>query len=49
MVFLSPPWGGPAYLDQDIFDLEDMGGMDGLEIYRVAKERTDNIAYFVPR
>jgi len=49
VVFLSPPWGGPAYLDQDIFDLEDMGGMDGLEIYRVAKERTDNIAYFVPR
>ncbi|CBY20039.1 unnamed protein product [Oikopleura dioica] len=49
VVFLSPPWGGPAYLDQDIFDLKDMGGMDGLEIYRVAKERTDNIAYFVPR
>lgn len=26
-----------------------MGGMDGVEIYRVAQARTDNIAYFVPR
>lgn len=24
VVFLSPPWGGPTYLDVDVFDLETM-------------------------
>ena len=24
VVFLSPPWGGPEYLNADIFDLETM-------------------------
>lgn len=23
-VFLSPPWGGPDYLYQEVFDLEEM-------------------------
>ncbi|CAG5114139.1 Oidioi.mRNA.OKI2018_I69.chr2.g8207.t2.cds [Oikopleura dioica] len=49
VVFLSPPWGGPAYLDQKMFDLENMGGLDGVEIFDAAKKITDNIAYFVPR
>ena len=22
VIFLSPPWGGPEYLDQDIFDIQ---------------------------
>lgn len=49
VIFLSPPWGGPEYLNSPVFHLSDMGGMDGVEIYRVAQARTDNIAYFVPR
>lgn len=24
VVFLSPPWGGPEYLDKDVFNLKDM-------------------------
>jgi len=50
VVFLSPPWGGPQYLDQDVFDLQLMGGcMDGYEVFSVARQLTSNIAYFVPR
>ena len=50
VVFLSPPWGGPEYLDQEIFDLKEMGGMmDGYSVFSVAKQITENIAYFVPR
>ena len=50
VVFLSPPWGGPEYLGQEVFDLKECGGcVDGFEVYRTAKLVTDNIAYFVPR
>ena len=50
VVFLSPPWGGPEYLGQEVFDLKECGGcVDGFEVFRTAKLVTDNIAYFVPR
>jgi len=50
VVFLSPPWGGPEYVCQEVFDLKLMGGMmDGFSVFKVAKEVTDNIAYFVPK
>ena len=50
VVFLSPPWGGPEYLGQEVFDLKLMGGMmDGYDVFNTAKQVTDNIAYFVPR
>jgi trimethylguanosine synthase len=29
VVFLSPPWGGPQYLDADVFDLKTMMDLDG--------------------
>eukprot|EP00092_Neocalanus_flemingeri_P015914 GFUD01017231.1.p1 GENE.GFUD01017231.1~~GFUD01017231.1.p1 ORF type:complete len:539 (+),score=222.79 GFUD01017231.1:195-1619(+) len=50
VVFLSPPWGGPEYLGQEVFDLQLMGGMmDGYTVFKTAKKVTENIAYFVPR
>jgi len=50
VVFLSPPWGGPEYLDQEVFDLQLMGGMmDGFNVFSTASTVTENIAYFVPR
>lgn len=50
VVFLSPPWGGPEYLDQEVFDLQLMGGcMDGYKVFETALQVTPNIAYFVPR
>ena len=49
-MFLSPPWGGPEYLGQDVFDLQLCGGcVDGYQVFSTAKKVTDNIAYFVPR
>ncbi|KAG2183783.1 hypothetical protein INT43_006794, partial [Umbelopsis isabellina] len=49
VVFLSPPWGGPSYIGAEVFDLETMIPMNGLELYAKAKAITSNVAYFVPR
>eukprot|EP00090_Calanus_glacialis_P029549 TRINITY_DN47417_c0_g1_i1.p1 TRINITY_DN47417_c0_g1~~TRINITY_DN47417_c0_g1_i1.p1 ORF type:complete len:339 (-),score=112.93 TRINITY_DN47417_c0_g1_i1:9-1025(-) len=50
VVFLSPPWGGPEYVNQDVFDLKLMGGMmDGFDVFSTAQKVTENIAYFVPK
>jgi len=35
VVFLSPPWGGPAYADAAVFDIVTMmGGLDGAKSNR---------------
>ncbi|CEM11705.1 unnamed protein product [Vitrella brassicaformis CCMP3155] len=51
-VFLSPPWGGlgissaaPVYSMGSM----DAGNMDGVEIYRLARRISPNIAYYLPR
>jgi len=50
VVFLSPPWGGPQYLNQEVFDLQVMdGNLCGYQIFEAALKVTPNIAYFVPR
>lgn len=49
-VFLSPPWGGPRYQNNDVYDLETMLLPKPItEIMAVAKRITDNIALFVPK
>ncbi|KAI6219517.1 Trimethylguanosine synthase [Aphelenchoides fujianensis] len=48
-IFCSPPWGGPAYEQQE-FDIESsMGGLNGIEIFRLAERISPNVAYFLPR
>lgn len=51
VVFLAPPWGGPSYLMQKTFDIDDImpnyGG--GKYLYELTRQITENIAYFVPR
>ncbi|XP_053393968.1 trimethylguanosine synthase-like isoform X2 [Mercenaria mercenaria] len=49
VVFLSPPWGGPEYLNADVFDLETMVALNTFEIVRVTRPVSNNIALFVPR
>jgi len=50
VIFLSPPWGGPKYVNQEVFDLKLMGGMmDGFSVFSTAQQVTENIAYFVPK
>lgn len=50
VIFLSPPWGGPEYLENEVFDLKTMDGrMDGYDVFETALKVSPNIAYFVPR
>lgn len=51
VVFLSPPWGGPAYQDSKTFDLNSMipPPLSALEMFRAAREVTPNVVFFLPR
>lgn len=50
VVFLSPPWGGPEYLQAGVFDLEScMAPLGGSNLYNVAKGITENVAMYLPR
>ncbi|KAK9480983.1 RNA cap guanine-N2 methyltransferase-domain-containing protein [Lipomyces japonicus] len=48
-VFLSPPWGGPEYKRQSVFDLSAMEPYNYEEIMRASLSITKNIALYVPR
>lgn len=50
-VFLSPPWGGPAYQDSQTFDLHSMipAPLTALEMFRAARAVTPNVVFFLPR
>lgn len=54
VVYLSPPWGGPSYLDAAEFDLKAMvslngGAVDGEQLFAAARRLTRHVAYFLPR
>jgi trimethylguanosine synthase len=49
IVFLSPPWGGPEYAKAEVFDLKTMIPLDGFKIFELARNISENIAYYVPR
>ncbi|KAG5892907.1 hypothetical protein JTB14_006222 [Gonioctena quinquepunctata] len=50
VVFLSPPWGGPSYLNQAIYDLEEMlQPVPFSQLLATARKITPNIAAFLPR
>ena len=49
VVFLSPPWGGPEYLNSTVFDIKKMGTLDGIKIFKDTATITPHIAYFLPR
>lgn len=49
-VFLSPPWGGPTYLSQQVYDLETMlQPVSITELLTTANKITKNVAVFLPR
>jgi trimethylguanosine synthase len=47
-VFLSPPWGGPAYIHDPVFDLHHMCP-DGVTVLEWARRLTPNVCFFMPR
>ncbi|CAO3647309.1 unnamed protein product [Cunninghamella echinulata] len=49
VVFLSPPWGGPSYLQEDVYNLKTMMPGNGMEIFKLSSTITPNIAFYVPR
>lgn len=44
----SPPWGGSKFKNKKTFLLSDLP-VDGNEIFRISKQLTDNIAFYLPR
>ncbi|XP_017252546.1 uncharacterized protein LOC108223023 isoform X2 [Daucus carota subsp. sativus] len=49
-VFLSPPWGGPAYSKVKSFDLKTMlKPYDGDKLFTIAKQIAPRIVMFLPR
>ncbi|OQS04383.1 trimethylguanosine synthase [Thraustotheca clavata] len=51
VIFLSPPWGGPEYLNAPEFTLDTMmmGDQSGIDLFHLARKITSNIVYFLPR
>ncbi|MCO5582325.1 hypothetical protein L7F22_036219 [Adiantum nelumboides] len=50
VVFLSPPWGGPDYLNAAVYDILTMlQPKDGATLLRVAHSIAPNIMLFLPR
>ncbi|KAK2724741.1 hypothetical protein QYM36_001285 [Artemia franciscana] len=47
-VFLSPPWGGPAYLKNKLFDIRKMP-VDVFSAVEHSRKITENIAVYLPR
>ena len=48
-IFLSPPWGGPSYKRKSLFDLKTMIPLDGIEIFKKARNISQNVIYYVPK
>ena len=51
LMVLSPPWGGPKYLNQPTFDLRNFPDCCGcgLELFKLAASKCPNLAYIIPR
>ncbi|KAI8330989.1 RNA cap guanine-N2 methyltransferase-domain-containing protein [Chlamydoabsidia padenii] len=49
VVFLSPPWGGPTYLQESVYNLKTMMPGNGMSIFKLAASISQHVAFFVPR
>jgi trimethylguanosine synthase len=49
IVFLSPPWGGPEYLNAPVYSLARTQPEPAAELFRLARLLTPNVAFYVPR
>lgn len=51
VLFASPPWGGPSYLDQQFWDLDTEQG-EKLSVFKIVKHAlkfTKNLCLFLPK
>ncbi len=51
VIFLSPPWGGPAYSNVKKYVLHTMlaAPLDGVKVFHAARKASRNVIYFLPR
>lgn len=49
VVFMSPPWGGPQYIHQDVFSLSSLLPVGGSELFQLASGISSHVAMFLPR
>lgn len=50
VVFLSPPWGGPEYLKNDVYDIEDfLKPVPASELLALSRHISPNICIYLPR
>ncbi|KAK3128579.1 hypothetical protein QOZ80_6BG0463660 [Eleusine coracana subsp. coracana] len=49
VVFLSPPWGGPAYIQAPVYSLDMLKPKDGYTTFQAAQRISPNIIMFLPR
>lgn len=49
-VFLSPPWGGPEYLKNDVYDIEEfLLPVPASELMAISRRISPNICIYLPR
>ena len=41
VVFLSPPWGGPRYINKEVFDVEAVEGFEGYPLSQLHAHKID--------
>ncbi|KAK8389300.1 hypothetical protein O3P69_008787 [Scylla paramamosain] len=50
VVYLSPPWGGMEYLEEEVYNVYHLGGtMNCARLLRAAQSITPNVALYLPR
>ncbi|XP_052902734.1 trimethylguanosine synthase [Anopheles moucheti] len=50
VVFLSPPWGGPGYLKEEVYDLEQsLLPVPATQLMQAAQRVSKNVAIYLPR
>ncbi|XP_050081381.1 trimethylguanosine synthase [Anopheles maculipalpis] len=50
VVYLSPPWGGPGYLKEDVYDLEQsLLPVPATQLMQAAQRVSKNVALYLPR
>jgi trimethylguanosine synthase len=48
-IFLSPPWGGPEYINSDYYDLSNIQPIHGSAMFHLFRTISPNIGYLLPR
>ncbi|KAI9343480.1 RNA cap guanine-N2 methyltransferase-domain-containing protein [Zopfochytrium polystomum] len=49
VVFLSPPWGGPSYVNEEVYCINSMMSINGDALFRAAAAIAPNVIYYMPR